>query len=163
MTGGASRWERWARPRVLVAAVLVVLVMTVALIGLYSVLLDRMSSQVEDAQSRSANLSNADREVLVLLQAVTQFGPGSDPDEIDLHRGVAARQIVVSIASFEPGDPQVRELQDVRTRSGGVPLGPARRDPGATPPCAARRWTSSRGPSGGSTCCAASRRSSSTP
>ena len=114
MTGGASRWERWARPRVLVAAVLVVLVMTVALIGLYSVLLDRMSSQVEDAQARSANLSNADREVLVLLQAVTQFGPDSDPDEIDLHRGVAGRQIVVSIASFEPGDPQVRELQDVR-------------------------------------------------
>ena len=121
MTGGASRWERWARPRVLVAAVLVVLVMTVALIGLYSVLLDRMSSQVEDAQARSANLSNADREVLVLLQAVTQFGPDSDPDVIDLHRGVAGRQIVVSIASFEPGDPQVRELQDVRSDLAAFP------------------------------------------
>jgi diguanylate cyclase (GGDEF)-like protein/PAS domain S-box-containing protein len=106
---------------VLVAAVLVVLVMTVSLIGLYSILLDRMSSQVEDAQSRSANLSNADREVLVLLQAFTQFGPDSDPDDIALHRGVAGRQIVVSIASFEPGDPQVRELQDVRSALAAFP------------------------------------------
>jgi diguanylate cyclase (GGDEF)-like protein/PAS domain S-box-containing protein len=116
-----SRWERWARPRVLVAAVAVLLVVTVSLIGLYSVLLDRMSDQVEEAQARSANLSNADRETLVLLQAVTQFGPDSDPQEIDLHRGVSGRQIVVSIASFDEGDPEIRELQDVRAQLAAFP------------------------------------------
>ena len=117
----ASRWERWARPRVLVAAVVVVLVTTVSLIATYSVLLDRMSRQVDEAQARSANLSNADRETLVLLQEVTRLGADSDPDEIELHRGVSARQIVVSIASFDADDPEVRELQDVRARLAAFP------------------------------------------
>jgi diguanylate cyclase (GGDEF)-like protein/PAS domain S-box-containing protein len=116
MTAPASRWERWARPRVLIVAVVAVLVATVTMIALYSVLLDRMSRQVEQAQARSANLSNADREVLALLQFVTQLDAGSDPDELDLHRGVAIRQILVSEAAFDDddGDPQVGELQDVR-------------------------------------------------
>ena len=114
MTGGSSRWERWARPRVLIAAVVAVLVATVSMIVLYSILLDRMSKQVEDAQARSANLSNADREVLVLLQVVTQLGVDTDPQDIDVHRGVAGRQIAVSIASFDPDDPRVQELHDVR-------------------------------------------------
>ena len=65
MRAGTSRWERWARPRVLIAVVVVVLLTTVGLIVLYSLLLGRMSKQVEEAQSRSANLSNADREVLI--------------------------------------------------------------------------------------------------
>ena len=116
MTATTSRWERWARPRVLIGAVVVVLVATVSMIVLYSLLLDRMSRQVEDAQSRSANLSNADREVLVLLQVVTQLDRDSDPQDVVVHRGVAARQIGVSIASFDPGAPQVRELLDVRER-----------------------------------------------
>jgi len=101
---------------VLVAAVAVVIVLTTGLIAAYSVLLDRMSDQVEQAQARSANLANADRETLILLQAVTQLDADSDPDEIDLHRGVSGRQILVSIASFDDGDPEVRELQDVRAR-----------------------------------------------
>ena len=121
MTSGESRWERWARPRVLVAAVVAVLVATVSMIVLYSVLLDRMSKQVENAQARSANLSNADREVLVLLQVVTQLGVDTDPHEIDVHRGVAGRQIGVSIASFDPDDPRVRELHDVRERLAAFP------------------------------------------
>ena len=119
--GRESRWARWARPRVLVVAVVVVLVTTVGLIAVYSVLLDRMSDQVSKAQARSANLSNADRETLVLLQAVTQLGPDSDPDEIGLHRGVSGRQIVVSISSFDEGDPEVRELQDVRAQLAAFP------------------------------------------
>ena len=121
MTGTASRWERWARPRVLIAAVVVVLIATVSMIVLYSVLLDRMSKEVENTQARSANLSNADREVLILLQAVTQLGSGSDPQDIDVHRGVASRQILVSIASFDPGDPRAGELQDVRQRLAAFP------------------------------------------
>jgi diguanylate cyclase (GGDEF)-like protein/PAS domain S-box-containing protein len=116
-----GRWERWARPRVLVVAVVVILLATVSLIVLYSILLDRMSKDVEQAQARSANVSNADREVFELLQVVTRFGPDSDPDEIAVHRGVAGRQIVVSIASFEEGDPQARELQDVRSRLTAFP------------------------------------------
>ena len=75
MRAGTSRWERWARPRVLIAVVVVVLLTTVGLIVLYSLLLGRMSKQVEEAQSRSANLSNADREILILQQAVTHLGP----------------------------------------------------------------------------------------
>ena len=121
MTSGESRWERWARPRVLIAAVVAVLVAAVSMIVLYSVLLDRMSKQVESAQARSANLSNADREVLVLLQVVTQLGVDADPHEIDVHRGVAARQIGVSIASFDAADPRVRELHDVRERLAAFP------------------------------------------
>ncbi len=121
MTSGESRWERWARPRVLIAAVVAVLVAAVSMIVLYSVLLDRMSKQVESAQARSANLSNADREVLVLLQVVTRLGVDTDPHEIDVHRGVAARQIGVSIASFDAADPRVRELHDVRERLAAFP------------------------------------------
>jgi diguanylate cyclase (GGDEF)-like protein/PAS domain S-box-containing protein len=105
---------------VLVAAVVAVLVTTVGLIIAYSVLLDGMSRQVEQAQARSANLSNADRETQQLLQAVTQL-PAGDPDEIALHRGVASRQILVSSASFDAGDPQIRELQDVRAQLGAFP------------------------------------------
>ena len=80
-----------------------------------------MSQQVESAQARSANLSNADREVLVLLQVVTQLGVDTDPHEIDVHRGVAGRQIGVSIASFDSDDPRVRELHDVRERLAAFP------------------------------------------
>ncbi|HEX7427418.1 MAG TPA: hypothetical protein VF328_10800, partial [Mycobacterium sp.] len=83
MRAGTSRWERWARPRVLIAVVVVVLLTTVGLIVLYSLLLGRMSKQVEEAQARSANLSNADREVLILEQAVTHLGhlgPDGDSD-----------------------------------------------------------------------------------
>ena len=126
----------------LIAVVVVVLLTTVGLIVLYSLLLGRMSKQVEEAQSRSANLSNADREVLMLQQAVTHLGPDGDPDDIGLHRAVATRQIVVSIVSFEPDSPQVRELQDVRSPA-------RRRSPGtgssravdATTPSAVRRWS----------------------
>jgi diguanylate cyclase (GGDEF)-like protein/PAS domain S-box-containing protein len=120
MTDRPSQWERWARPRVLVAAVVAVLVTTVGLIIAYSVLLDGMSRQVEQAQARSANLSNADRETQQLLQAVTKL-PAGDPDEIALRRGVASRQILVSSASFDAGDPQIRELQDVRAQLGAFP------------------------------------------
>jgi diguanylate cyclase (GGDEF)-like protein/PAS domain S-box-containing protein len=133
MTAAASRWERWARPRVLIAAVVVAVVATVSMIVLFSVLLDRMSKQVENAQARTANLSNADREVLILLQAVTQLDSDSDPQDIDVHRGVASRQILVSIASFEPDDPQVAELQVVRAELAGFPwdrLAEARDDDG---------------------------------
>ena len=116
-----SRWARLARPRVLITAVVAVLVATVTLIVLYSFLLDRMSEQVEQAQARSANLSNADREVQMLLQAVIRLDPGSDPAEIDLHRGVAIRQVVVSAGAFDADDPQVRELQDVQAQLQAFP------------------------------------------
>ncbi len=115
--------ERWAHPRVLITAVVVVLVLTVGLIALYSVLLDRTSDQVGAAQARSANLSNADREVLMLLQALGRAGPVSEPDEVDLRRGLALRQIQVAITSFDEGDPQVRELRDVRARLAAFPWG----------------------------------------
>ena len=88
-----------------------------------------MSKQVESAQARSANLSNADREVLVLLQVVTQLGVDTDPHEIDVHRGVAARQIGVSIASFDADRPAGPRAARRPGAAGGVPLGPARRDP----------------------------------
>ena len=119
MTSGESRWERWAPARahrrgrrrarrhrqhdraVLPAA-------------------GPDEQAVENAQARSANLSNADREVLVLLQVVTQLGVDTDPQEIDVHR-VAGRQIGVSIASFDPDDPRVRELHDVRERLAAFP------------------------------------------
>ena len=57
----------------------------------------------------------------MLLQVVTQLGADTDPHEIDVHRGVAGRQIVVSIASFDPDDPRVRELHDVRERLAAFP------------------------------------------
>jgi diguanylate cyclase (GGDEF)-like protein/PAS domain S-box-containing protein len=115
-----SQWERWARPRVLIAVVVLVILVTVGMIGLYSVLLDRMSKDVEQAQARSANLANADRETLQLLQAVTQL-PDTDPDAVALHRGLAIRQIVISVASFTTGDPQITELENVRSRLAAFP------------------------------------------
>ncbi len=121
MNDQESRWQRWAQPRVLIAAVVVVLVATVGLIGLYSTLLHRMSAQVEQAQARSANLSNANREVLVLLQAVSRLDRDTDPREIDVQRGLIARQIRVSIASFTPGDPQTTQLEAVRAELAAFP------------------------------------------
>ena len=51
MTAGTSRWERWARPRVLIAVVVVVLLTTVGLIVLYSLLLGRMSRRKLEAEA----------------------------------------------------------------------------------------------------------------
>ena len=121
MTEGESRWTRWARPRPLVAAVVVVLVTTIAMIVAYSALLDRMSRQVEQAQARSANLSNADREMQVLLQGVTELGAGVDPADVEVRRGVVTRQLTVSATSFDDTEPQGRELADVRARLAAFP------------------------------------------
>ena len=121
MTARESRWQRWARPRVLVAAVVVVLVATVGLVGLYSTLLDRMSTQVEEAQARSANLSNANREVLVLLQAVSRLDRDTDLRVVEVQRGLVARHVRVSIASFAPGDPQTVQLEGVRAELAAFP------------------------------------------
>ena len=74
MTG----WERFARPRVLVAVVVLVLVTTMSAIVVHTELFDELSAQVEQAQARAANLSNADRETLLLLQLVTRL-PASIP------------------------------------------------------------------------------------
>ena len=116
MTG----WERFARPRVLVAVVVAVLVTTVSAIVAHTVLFDELSLQVEEAQARAANLSNADRETLLLLQLVTRL-PGIEPEDVDVRRGVAARQILVSVASFGDGDAQARELTDVKAALSAFP------------------------------------------
>lgn len=118
MTG---RWVRWARPRVLIRVVVTLLAVTVGLVALFSVLLDRMGRQVEQAQSRTANLADADRAALVLLQAVTALGRGGDPTEIDVRRGVVGRQLAVSIAVLGAGDPQAAALQDARAQLAAFP------------------------------------------
>ena len=99
----------------------------------------------------------------MLLQVVTQLGADTDPHEIDVHRGVAGRQIVVSIASFDPDDPQVRELQDVRERLAAFPWDRLVETRGRDDRAAPRGdGAGRRSPRSGSTSCAASRRSSST-
>jgi PAS domain-containing protein len=121
MTGSVGRWERSARPRVLIAAVVLVTVAIVGMVGLNAVLLGRMTQQVEAAQSRSASLSNATRETLLLLQVVTDLPETADAQHLDVQRGVMGRHVAVAAPSFPPDDPKARELLDVRTEVARFP------------------------------------------
>ena len=95
----------------------VIVTATIGILGLVvqsSVLLGRMTSDVSVAQGRVTNLSNSQREALRLLQSVTDFGDGTDAQQVALQRGLFSRQLDVSSATFPVDSPEARELQEIR-------------------------------------------------
>ena len=58
MRTSESRWERWARPRVLISAVVGLLVATVTMVAAYSVLLDGKSYRVHLSRGREQWLAS---------------------------------------------------------------------------------------------------------
>ncbi|HEX6756325.1 MAG TPA: EAL domain-containing protein [Mycobacteriales bacterium] len=79
-----------------------------------NVLLGRMTTDVATAQRRAFNLSNAEREVLLLLQRLTELESGGDPAEVELRRGLLSRQLAVSAQGFPLGSPQHREIASIQ-------------------------------------------------
>ena len=108
-------WERRGRARILIGLVLFVTVATVGMVGRNAAELNRVTATVQAAQAQSTNLANANREILVLLQALTELGETSSLRQITVQRGLAIRQINVSIASYPAGRPEVAELKAVAT------------------------------------------------
>ena len=70
---------------------------------------------VQTTRAQSINVSNADRECLLLLQLISDLGATSDIEQVNTQRGVMLRQLNVSVASFAPDSAQGRELAGVRT------------------------------------------------
>jgi diguanylate cyclase (GGDEF)-like protein len=105
--------RRWPQ-RVLVVAVGVATVAAVSVIGLNAIRLGSVNAEVQAAQSRSLNLSNAARETLRLLAEVTGYGETSDATQVDIQRGLAFRQLTVAIASFPEGSTERIDLTQAR-------------------------------------------------
>ncbi|MGH8869940.1 MAG: putative bifunctional diguanylate cyclase/phosphodiesterase [Actinomycetes bacterium] len=102
----------------------VVVVATCGIVGLVvqsSLLLGRMTTDVAVAQQRATNLSNAQREGLLLLQSLTDLGVGSDADKVAVQRGLFARQVGVSEAGFSESSAEARELAQVQRALAGFP------------------------------------------
>ena len=85
-----------------------------------------MTAEVQTTRVQSINVTNADRECLLLLQLVSELGETSTTEQVDVQRGVMLRQLAVSIASFPPDSAQARELAGVRTELVKLPVGRAR-------------------------------------
>jgi diguanylate cyclase (GGDEF)-like protein/PAS domain S-box-containing protein len=94
--------------------------MVAAMLGILAVvansirLLEDMSGGVSEAQRRAENLSNSQREILRLLQAVTELataGQATDAQRaaVELRRGLFDRQLDISNALFLSASPEARE------------------------------------------------------
>ena len=116
MTGPPRPRRRWTQRITVVTATLASLatLTTVAVIGINAVLLGDVNARVQAAQSQTLNLSNAQREMLLLLQAVTAYGESTDARDVQVQRGLLFRQLSVSSASYPPDSPEVRELAEIR-------------------------------------------------
>jgi hypothetical protein len=76
------------------------MIITLYLAGVNAVLLGRMTTDVQAGQKRLVNLSNADREMLLLLQSLTPLGERTDPDDVRLQAGLMFRQLTIAAAAF---------------------------------------------------------------
>ena len=106
--------RRW-RSRLLVAAVVVLTLGTLATVVGNSLQLRRVTDEVKTTRVQSINVTNTDRECLLLLQMVTDLGETVTTTQVDQQRGLLVRQLSVSIASFPADSAQVRELAGVRS------------------------------------------------
>ena len=84
-----------------------------------NVLLGRMTTDVATAQRRAFNLSNAEREALILLQRLTEVRNGGDAQRAVERRGLLSRQLYVSGEGFAPDSPQYREISQIRSALAG--------------------------------------------
>jgi diguanylate cyclase (GGDEF)-like protein/PAS domain S-box-containing protein len=114
MTGpdlGRGRWGSLA----MAAAVVAITLGTVTMVVFNASQLRTVTVDVQTTRVQSINVSNTDRECLLLLQLVSDLGETSTTQQIDTQRGVMLRQLAVSVASFAPDSAQRRELAGVRT------------------------------------------------
>jgi diguanylate cyclase (GGDEF)-like protein/PAS domain S-box-containing protein len=114
--------------RLLVAVMVAVTIGITVLVAVNAYLLGRTTAEVQAAQAQSANVGNATRENLVLLQLVSQLGVTATPQQVAVQRGLLLRQIAVSIVSYPPGSAEVTELEGVRTAINKFPWGKLQQD-----------------------------------
>jgi PAS domain S-box-containing protein len=111
--------------RVFAALVIVALAGVLGLVANSTRLLDRMTGDVALAQRRAENLSNAQREVLRLLQAVTEIAAAGDPTGekrtgIPIRRALFDRQVNISHALFPPDSAEAREANAITALLDGL-------------------------------------------
>jgi len=109
--------------RLLVAVMVAVTIGITVLVAVNAYLLGQTTAEVQAAQAQSANVGNATRENLVLLQLVSQLGVTATPQQVAVQRGLLLRQIAVSIVSYPPGSAEGKELEGVRTAINKFPWG----------------------------------------
>ncbi len=73
-----------------------------------------MSTDVGIAQHRASNLTNTQREALLLIQAITELDDYPDTTRLNVSRGLLNRQLEVSITSFPADSPSAVELARIR-------------------------------------------------
>jgi diguanylate cyclase (GGDEF)-like protein/PAS domain S-box-containing protein len=88
-----------------------------------NVLIGRMTTDVAAGQQRATNLSDTQREALLLLQQVSGLGADSPIGPVTIRRGLLTRQLLVAAAVFPLDSPQYRELQDIRAGLTDFPWG----------------------------------------
>ena len=114
--------RRWGQ-RLMVAIVVAVTLGTITMVGVNASQLREVTADVQTTRVQSINVTNANRECLLLLQLVSQLGETSTVEQVDVQRGVMLRQIAVSIASFPPDSPGAREMVGVRDAIVDISLG----------------------------------------
>src|SRR5690349_3943050 len=108
-----GRWQRVVQ----VVLVFAMVSATAGVLGIVvhnSVLLGRMTTDVSTAQERTTNLHNLQREMLRLLQELTEFEPGGDLDAVTIRRGLVGRMVTVVQLLFPASSPQARELAGIQ-------------------------------------------------
>jgi diguanylate cyclase (GGDEF)-like protein/PAS domain S-box-containing protein len=109
-----GRTRRWLQ-RAYAALVISALVGVLVIVANSTRLVEQLTAEVAVAQRRSEHLSNSQREVLRLLQAVTEAAAVSPPTAqqlrtVQVRRGLFGRQIVVAGGVFPPDSPEGREI-----------------------------------------------------
>jgi diguanylate cyclase (GGDEF)-like protein/PAS domain S-box-containing protein len=120
----APRRRRWLQ-RLFAGLVIGALGGVLIIVANSTLLLERLTGDVALAQRRSENLSNSQREVLRLLQAVTEAsaGPAATDKQlqaVEVRRGLLDRQIDVAAALFAPDSAEGREARAIKARVDGL-------------------------------------------
>jgi diguanylate cyclase (GGDEF)-like protein/PAS domain S-box-containing protein len=110
---GSVPERRWGQ-RLIVAAVVAITLGTITMVAVNASQLREVSNDVLVTRVQSINVTNANRECLVLLQMVSKLGETSTYEQVELQRGVMLRQVNVMIASFAPDSAQGREMSAMR-------------------------------------------------
>ena len=114
MTGPDLARGRWLS-LAMAAAVVAITLGTVTMVVFNASQLRTVTVDVQTTRVQSINITNADRECLLLLQLVSDLGETSHIEQVNTQRGVMLRHLNVSVASFAPDSAQGRELAGVRT------------------------------------------------
>ena len=119
-----GRRRRWLS-RAYAILVIASLVGALVIVANSTRLVEQLTAEVAIAQRRSEHLSNSQREVLRLLQSVTEAAATSPPTAqqlrtVAVRRGLFGRQIVVAGGVFPPDSPEGHEIQDIAAEVDGL-------------------------------------------